>query len=100
MLNLLSQWIPPYGILFYLLLVNLYLARLMFVDKRASIKKKWRVPERKLLLLGLMGAGPAGLMCRHFLRHKSLKRRFGLGFWIGTFVAGALIYLAWWMGNS
>lgn len=99
MFILLTQWIPPFGILFYLLLVNLHLARLMIVDKDASIKKKWRVPERTLLLLGLIGAGPAGLMCRHFLRHKSLKRRFGLCFWGGTIVAGVLIYLAWRMGN-
>ena len=39
----------------YLLLCNSLLFVLMYVDKQKAVKRQWRIPERTLLGLGLIG---------------------------------------------
>jgi len=52
------------------------------IDKSAARKGGWRTPERTLLLLGLVGGWPGGLLAQQWLRHKSSKRSFQHLFWI------------------
>ena len=51
------------------------------IDKSAARKGGWRTPERTLLLLGLVGGWPGGLLAQQWLRHKSAKRSFQAMFW-------------------
>ncbi len=51
------------------------------IDKAAARKGGWRTPERTLLLLGLVGGWPGGLLAQQWLRHKSAKRSFQAMFW-------------------
>ncbi|MDN4059456.1 DUF1294 domain-containing protein [Massilia sp. YIM B02769] len=65
------------------------------IDKSAARKGGWRTPERTLLLLGLVGGWPGGLLAQQWLRHKSTKRSFQRLFWmtVAANVAG-FVYLS------
>jgi uncharacterized membrane protein YsdA (DUF1294 family)/cold shock CspA family protein len=67
-------------------------------DKAAAQAGRWRTPESTLLVLGLAGGWPGGLLAQQLLRHKSSKAPFRAAFWItvGLNVAG---FVAWcWRG--
>lgn len=46
------------------------------IDKSAARRGDWRTPESTLLLLGLAGGWPGGLLAQQWLRHKSSKMSF------------------------
>nr|MBX2853107.1 DUF1294 domain-containing protein [Phycisphaeraceae bacterium] len=73
-------------------------------DKRQASKHGWRVPEKRLHLLALLGGWPGALLGQRWLRHKSVKTRFRLVFWLTVFVhitvAAGITYLLWSYGRS
>jgi uncharacterized membrane protein YsdA (DUF1294 family) len=62
------------------------------VDKSAARNGSWRTPERSLLLLGLVGGWPGGVLAQQWLRHKTAKRSFQQMFWF-TVVANIAGFL-------
>lgn len=51
----------------------------MFIDKRKSVKKRWRVPEKTLMTLAALG-GALGIIAGMIVfRHKVRKPLFYLG---------------------
>lgn len=76
----------------YLLLINGYLLGLMFYDKRRALQKKWRVPEKRLLLTGILGGGLGGLTGMRLFHHKTRKPRFYAANVLGIATACALLY--------
>lgn len=78
------------------LLVYVTLSMITFAvyaaDKSAAIRRRARVPERTLLLLGLLGGWPGGLLAQQWLRHKTQKQPFRLLFWLSVLLhCGALV---------
>lgn len=65
---------------FYLILINAIEALLMLLDKRNAQRRRWRVPERWLLALALLGGSLGGLLGMLLFRHKTRKPRFSVGF--------------------
>ena len=55
------------------------------IDKSAAASGRWRTSEQSLLLLGLAGGWPGGLIAQQVLRHKLSKASFQGTFW-GTVV--------------
>lgn len=51
------------------------------LDKSAANAGRWRSSERSLLILGLAGGWPGGLVAQQLLRHKSSKASFRTAFW-------------------
>jgi uncharacterized membrane protein YsdA (DUF1294 family)/cold shock CspA family protein len=55
-------------------------------DKSAAVAGRWRSSEQSLLLLGLVGGWPGGLIAQQLLRHKSSKASFRTAFWGTVFI--------------
>jgi uncharacterized membrane protein YsdA (DUF1294 family) len=68
---------------FYYLLANLLLFGLMGWDKLSAIKGWWRVPEKRLLILGLLSGGLGGLAGMLLFHHKVNKPKFWAVFLLG-----------------
>lgn len=71
----------------YLLLCNSLLFVLMRVDKQKAKKHQWRIPEKTLLFLGLIGGGIGGILGMRLFRHKTTKISFKFTFALGTLLA-------------
>jgi uncharacterized membrane protein YsdA (DUF1294 family) len=70
------------------------------VDKSAARAGGWRTPERTLLLLGLVGGWPGGVLAQQWLRHKSSKASFRAKFWVTVALnVGAFLYLNYRVGS-
>jgi uncharacterized membrane protein YsdA (DUF1294 family)/cold shock CspA family protein len=63
-------------------------------DKRAAQTGRWRTKEATLLLLGLAGGWPGGLIAQQQFRHKTKKGEFQALFWLTVGLnCAALIWL-------
>lgn len=51
------------------------------IDKSAAVAGRGRLSEQSLLMLGLVGGWPGGLLAQQLLRHKSSKASFRRAFW-------------------
>lgn len=67
------------------------------IDKSAARHDYWRIPERLLHLIALLGGWPGALAAQALIRHKSRKRRFQCVFWLTAAVN--MIALGWWMAD-
>ncbi|POH62570.1 DUF1294 domain-containing protein [Cryobacterium zongtaii] len=55
-------------------------------DKSAATKGRWRVSEKTLLLLGVVGGWPGAIVAQQTLRHKTQKASFRSAFWATVFL--------------
>ena len=62
----------------YLVLANLVAFAMYGIDKRRAIKDKWRIPEKRLLLVALFGGAPGALWGMILFHHKTKKAKFFL----------------------
>lgn len=73
--------------------LNLFLFILMGIDKRAAKRKKWRIPERRLLTLGIIGGGIGGILGMLVFHHKTHRIYFTICYGINVFCWGmAFLY--------
>ena len=66
-------------ILLYILSVNLGGFIAFGIDKKRSIRSKWRIPEATLLTIALLGGSIGCLLGMKVFRHKTLKLLFSIG---------------------
>lgn len=66
--------------LIYLLVINLVAFFTMGIDKWKARKDKWRVPEKTLFLLVLLGGSVGGILGMNVFRHKTKHWYFRIGF--------------------
>lgn len=67
-------------VLIYLLVINLVAFFTMGLDKWKARKDKWRVPEKTLFLLVLLGGSVGGILGMTVFRHKTKHWYFRIGF--------------------
>ena len=66
------------------------------IDKSASRTGGWRVPESSLLALGVIGGWPGAIVGQQVFRHKTIKSRFRVAFWLTVLLnLGYFLMLAW-----
>lgn len=63
----------------YLLAINILTFVVFGVDKYKAIKKQYRVPEKTLFLLAVMGGSAGALAGMFAFRHKTRKWYFRIG---------------------
>lgn len=63
-------------ILLYLAVINLLTYLIFWHDKRVAMYGGWRIPEKTLLLMSLLGGSPAAIFASKILRHKTKKQPF------------------------
>ncbi len=73
-----TNWLVIYGVASVACFVGYGL------DKRAANQKQWRVSETILLLIGLVGGWPGGIIGQEVFRHKTQKRAFRTLFWMSV----------------
>jgi uncharacterized membrane protein YsdA (DUF1294 family) len=80
----------------YLVVISVICFAAYARDKRAARAGRWRTRESTLLLLGLVGGWPGGLIAQRTLRHKNRKRGFQAVFWLTAIVDLGVVALVLW----
>jgi uncharacterized membrane protein YsdA (DUF1294 family) len=64
-------------------------------DKRAAIRRTWRVPESSLHLAELCGGWPGAYVAQQTMRHKTVKQPYQAIYWLIVLlhVAAAALWL-------
>ena len=70
----------------YLICLNILTFFLYLLDKRFAIKKKWRISEYSLLVLGIFGGGIGALLGMKIWHHKTQKKKFWIINLLSTFL--------------
>lgn len=64
------------SLILYLAGINLVTFAMFAWDKYSAIKGQWRIPEKTLLMLALVGGTPGAIIAQQRLRHKTRKQPF------------------------
>ena len=68
-------------LLLYLLIMNMVGLIVMGVDKSKAKRHAWRIPEKTLFLVSLLGGSIGTWMGMYLFRHKTKHWYFWAGFW-------------------
>ena len=68
------------NIIIYFIIINLLGFLMMYIDKKKAIKGKWRISEKSLFVVTLLGGGIGTNIGMNMFRHKTKKMRFSIGF--------------------
>ena len=84
----------------YLSAVSLWAIWLTLRDKRAARRSKWRVKERTLLLVSVIGGSVAMLVTMRCARHKTQHAKFMVGIPVIIIIQIAAVALICWLVKS
>ena len=65
--------------IYYLLIINFIGLVSMLIDKRRAKRKKWRIPEKRLFFIALLGGSMGTTLGMHFFHHKTKHWYFKYG---------------------
>lgn len=68
-----------YIIVGYFLIINLMGIIIMGIDKKRAIEKKWRISEKNLLIIAVLGGSIGCIIGMNFFRHKTKHKKFTFG---------------------
>ena len=66
-------------IILYLIIINATGFVFCAYDKWAAKKGNWRIPEKTLFIISLLGGSPVMFLSMRLLRHKTRHKRFMFG---------------------
>lgn len=79
-------------IIIIFLLQNIFLFIFMGIDKEKAQKRKRRISEKTLLLIGFLGGGAGGFAGMFYFRHKTKHASFPFVFLLGILLMGTFLY--------
>lgn len=83
------------NIIIYFIIINLLGFFIMYIDKQKAKKGHWRIPEKTIFLITLLGGGIGAIIGMYTFRHKTQKINFVIGLPIITILEIiAIIYFA------
>jgi uncharacterized membrane protein YsdA (DUF1294 family) len=66
----------------------------MFIDKQKAIRNQWRISEKTLFMVAIMGGSVGSLLGMTYFRHKTKHVKFVVGFWLIAIIQiSAFIYI-------
>lgn len=68
------------NILLYVIIINVIGFLAMLIDKKKAKRGSWRIPEKTLFTITLLGGGIGTILGMYAFRHKTKKLRFTIGF--------------------
>ncbi len=66
-------------ILYYFMAINVSAFYIMYSDKKRARRGDWRISERTIFVLAVLGGSPGVLLGMKAFRHKTLHKRFSVG---------------------
>lgn len=63
----------------YLIIINIISVVFFGIDKMKAEKKRWRISENTLIILGLLGGSTGILIGMVMFKHKLSKKKFYIG---------------------
>lgn len=63
----------------YFIIINLITFAVFGIDKLKAVKDKWRIPEKVLFLLSIIGGSAGAILGMYTFRHKTKKPAFKFG---------------------
>ena len=63
----------------FAVLISVICVMLTVYDKVASIAKKWRIPEKMLMIFAFFGGATAMYITMQLIRHKTKHKKFMIG---------------------
>lgn len=81
-------------IVMYLLIVNIVAFLMYGLDKQKAKRGSWRIPEKALIGIALIGGSIGAFLGMQVFHHKTKKMKFSLGvpliflFQVGVFIYG------------
>lgn len=76
----LEQIFTIQNIIIYLIIMNIIGFFIMYIDKRKAKKGNWRIPEKSLFMVSLLGGSIGTIVGMYVFRHKTQKPKFVIGF--------------------
>lgn len=90
--------IPLKYVIVYFIAINLIGFLAMFIDKQKAKRGAWRIPEKSLFILTMLGGGFGTIAGMYLFRHKTKKLYFTIGFPVILITEIALII--YWISQS
>ena len=86
-----------YHILFiYLIIINIIASLLYGIDKYSAIRQKYRISEKSLHIIELIGGSPAAFIAQRIFHHKTRKTSFQIVFWLIVFLQIVIVLFYFW----
>ncbi len=79
-------------ILLYVCAINVITFLIYGLDKRKAKRDRWRIPEKTLLMLAVIGGSVGAFAGMQFFRHKTKHMKFVIGVPVIFFVQIILIW--------